>query len=234
MFTIKDGRDSFYQWDTGRKIVVSDAEIDQVHFANALTNGAYVVDIANSEAEVPDILLRESYDIQVYGFDKNFTKYAATFKVHKRPKPEEYIYTPDSTYDDIFVKKEDLEKYLEGYTPDLTSYVKKTELTNYATKDDLANIHVDTSQFATKEEVAAVKASIPSTTGLVNESELTKYALKTDIPSTSGFATKTELDSYALKTEIPDTSQLATKAELKNYALKSDIPAYENAEDKSY
>ncbi|MDR3126052.1 MAG: hypothetical protein LBT92_00270, partial [Rickettsiales bacterium] len=60
----------------------------------------------------------------------------------------------------------------------------------YALKADIPGA-ADTSGFATKAEVAAVKASIPAAM------DLSKYALKTDIPAAM------DLSAYAKKAEIP-------------------------------
>ena len=54
--------------------------------------------------------------------------------------------------------------------------------------------NVDTSNFATKDEVNTLSNNITN-----------NYALKSEIPS---------LDGYAITTDIPDTSNLATKAEI--------------------
>ena len=93
IFKIEDGREKFYQWDLNRRILVEDDAITQVHFANAATTTAYVVSVSNGMANVPNIILQQNFDIKVYGYDKEFTKFEKTFEVEKRSKPQDYVYT---------------------------------------------------------------------------------------------------------------------------------------------
>lgn len=93
IFKIEDGREKFYQWDLNRRILVEDDSITQVHFANAATPTAYVVSVSAGMANVPNIILQQNFDIKVYGYDKEFTKFEKTFEVEKRSKPQDYVYT---------------------------------------------------------------------------------------------------------------------------------------------
>lgn len=93
IFKIEDGREKFYQWDLNRRILVEDDSITQVHFANAATPTAYVVSVSAGTANVPNIILQQNFDIKVYGYDKEFTKFEETFEVEKRSKPQDYVYT---------------------------------------------------------------------------------------------------------------------------------------------
>lgn len=79
----------------------------------------------------------------------------------------------------------------------------------------LNKIEVDTSNLATKEELAR---------GLENKQDKGDYALKSEIPDVTNYATQTQLNeglatkqekgNYALKSEIPNLSNYATKTEL--------------------
>ena len=98
MFKILDGRDELFQWDINRQIIVSDASIDAVHFSNRTDNSALVVEVKEENglrvADIPNILLQESWDINVYGYCNGYyTKQAARIKVNPRTKPESYVYT---------------------------------------------------------------------------------------------------------------------------------------------
>ena len=98
MFKILDGRDELFQWDINRQIIVSDASIDAVHYSNRTDNSALVVEVKEKNglrvADIPNILLQESWDINVYGYcDGYYTKQAARIKVNPRTKPESYVYT---------------------------------------------------------------------------------------------------------------------------------------------
>ena len=98
MFKILDGRDELFQWDINRQIIVSDASIDAVHYSNRTDASALVVEVKEKNglrvADIPNILLQESWDINVYGYcDGYYTKQAARIKVNPRTKPESYVYT---------------------------------------------------------------------------------------------------------------------------------------------
>ena len=97
MFTLKDGRDSLYQWDINRHIVVADETIKEVHFCNRTDNCSLVVEVYTENGErlanVPNILLQTDWDINVYGYTGNYTKYSDRFKVKTRSKPADYAYT---------------------------------------------------------------------------------------------------------------------------------------------
>lgn len=97
MFSIYDGRASFYQWDLDRKLIVNDNSISEVHFCNK-TDDCSLVCFTYEEngltvVNVPNILLQTDWRINVYGVDRNYTKHSACFNVLKRSKPADYIYT---------------------------------------------------------------------------------------------------------------------------------------------
>ena len=132
---------------------------------------------------------------------------------------------------------------IEEEIPDTSAFITAAALEPYAKKTDIP----DTSNLATKTEVAAVEDKIPSIEGLVDEATLaaavddkatisqvvdvdTKVDNKIDA---SLVYTKTEADAkfltehqdlsdYAKKTDIPDTSNLATKDELATVDAKVD------------
>ena len=102
MFSIYDGRSSFYQWDLDRKLIVNDSTIKQVHYCNKTSDCSLVCDVYEENgkliADVPNILLQTDWKINVYGYDSNYTKYSACFDVVKRSKPADYIYTETECY----------------------------------------------------------------------------------------------------------------------------------------
>jgi len=97
MFRIEDGREHFYQWDLNRRVIVEDSSITQVHFCNKTDNCSLVVDVYEENgvylADVPNILLQTDWKINVYGYDKEYTKHCNVFKVQNRTKPADYVYT---------------------------------------------------------------------------------------------------------------------------------------------
>lgn len=101
MMTLNDGRNELWQWDTGRKITV-DAECSQVHFSNKVFGRSIDVDVIDGVATIPDILLQSDKDLSVWAFvgtsENGYTKVSKTFKVNRRNKPADYVFTqPDQT-----------------------------------------------------------------------------------------------------------------------------------------
>ena len=103
---ISDGRERFYQWDSGQKLVVEDAGLcNEVHFVGSSPENALVCRIqehlGKPMVDVPNILLQTSGLITAYLFwhDENgaMTSYAKSFVVQKRAKPESYVYEQTQT-----------------------------------------------------------------------------------------------------------------------------------------
>lgn len=97
MFKLLDGRKEMFQWDLDRKLIVEDANINEVHFCNRTDECSLVVETYVEDgltlANVPNILLQTDWKINVYAYDEKYTKHSAVFKVVGRTKPADYIYT---------------------------------------------------------------------------------------------------------------------------------------------
>jgi hypothetical protein len=97
MLTLNDGRSELWQWDTGRKLTV-DADCTQVHFSNKFFGRSVDVDVFDGTAEIPDVLLQADKDLLVWAFvgtaENGYTKISKVFKVNKRNKPADYVFTP--------------------------------------------------------------------------------------------------------------------------------------------
>ena len=97
MLTLNDGRNELWQWDTGSKLTV-DADCTQVHFSNKVFGRSIDVDVVDGTAEIPDILLQVDKDLNVWAFvgtsENGYTKISKTFKVNRRNKPADYVFTP--------------------------------------------------------------------------------------------------------------------------------------------
>ena len=231
MFHISDGRNEFYQWDLDRKVVVEDETVNQVHFCNKTDDCSLVCEVCEEEgvryANVPNVLLQDTWDLNVYGYDVNYTKHSDRFAVLPRTKPSDYVYTETEVYtyhqlearlDEIEengISDEQLDKVVTGYFEEHP--IPEPDLTGYATTD-----YVDE---------AVSNVDIPDV-------DLTGYALKTDIPTVptkvsaftndAGYLTQHQsLDGYAKIEDIPDLDGYYTKEEID--AL---IPA--SAEEVSY
>lgn len=97
MLTLNDGREELWQFDTGRTLAV-DADCSQVHFSNKVFGRSIDVDVAGGVAIIPDILLQTDKDLNVWAFvgtaENGYTKISKTFKVNRRNKPADYVFTP--------------------------------------------------------------------------------------------------------------------------------------------
>ena len=97
MLTLNDGRTELWQWDTGRTLSV-DADCSQVHFSNKVFGRSIDVNVADGVAIIPDILLQTDKDLIVWAFsgtaENGYTKISKTFKVNRRNKPADYVFTP--------------------------------------------------------------------------------------------------------------------------------------------
>lgn len=96
MLTLNDGRTELWQWDTGRTLAV-DADCSQVHFSNKVFGRSIDVDVIDGVAIIPDILLQTDKDLNVWAFvgtaENGYTKISKTFKVNRRNKPADYVFT---------------------------------------------------------------------------------------------------------------------------------------------
>ena len=101
MFRIYDGRDYFYQWDVGQKLIVIDEDCHEVHFCNKTSDVSLVCEIYDENGQrvvnVPNILLQTAYPITIFAYVKNadqsYTKHSHIFQVFARTKPADYVYT---------------------------------------------------------------------------------------------------------------------------------------------
>ena len=86
---------ALYQWDTGRRVQITGVEADEVHLANQGDSKAPIMDIADSQAKIPDYLLQTGKALCAYAVKDGITVESRTFHVHKRERPENYIYEDD-------------------------------------------------------------------------------------------------------------------------------------------
>ena len=97
MLTLNDGRAELWKWDTDRTLAV-DADCSQVHFSNKVFGRSIDVDVVNGAAIIPDVLLQTDKDLNVWAFvgtaENGYTKISKTFKVNRRNKPADYVFTP--------------------------------------------------------------------------------------------------------------------------------------------
>ena len=242
MFKIHDGRKSFTQWDLNRKIIVEDDSITQVHFTNLLNKNALVSEVKNHLADVPNVLLQDYGTILIYGYDGNYTKYVEAFRVIRRDKPEDYIYTETEVlnYNNLLERMNNIEGSIEQVIIDyLQENPPKVDLEGYATKEYVDNAiaaisAVDLSNYFTKEETNAkfaTKEEIPSTSGLATEefvnSKVNGLATEEYVNEAVAAIPQPDLSGYALKSEIPSTAGFQTKEQV-DTAINEALGVIEN------
>lgn len=98
--TIADGRGALWQWDTGRRVKITDGDgVKQVHYQNRCFGCSVDVDVEDDgTAIIPDELLQDWHPLTAYAYVTDdaggYTKVQQDFIVHKRAKPFGYVYTP--------------------------------------------------------------------------------------------------------------------------------------------
>ena len=186
MLTLNDGRSELWQWDTGRTLIV-DTDCSQVHFSNKVFGRSIDVNVADGVAIIPDVLLQTDKDLNVWAFsgtaENGYTKISKTFKVNRRNKPADYVFTPpDQTsleeikervsylesMQDPGAIKNAVEDYLEknpveSPVQSVNGQIGKVELTakdvGAISQDDLANVQ---STIAAKMDSYAIKTVMDS------------------------------------------------------------------------
>lgn len=141
MFKIYDGRDRFYQWDLGRRLIIEDAEITQVHFCNRTDECSLVCETYKENGlnlvNVPNILLQQDWRINVYAYDSNYTKFSECFKVERRSKPEDYVYTETEVlnYNTLLDRMNEIDENIVNTVQDyMEENPPSVDLTGYATE----------------------------------------------------------------------------------------------------
>ena len=98
--TIADGRGALWQWDTGRRVKITDGGgVKQIHYQNRCFGRSVDVDVGDDgTAIIPDELLQDWHPLTAYAYVTDdaggYTKVQVDFAVHKRARPSDYVYTP--------------------------------------------------------------------------------------------------------------------------------------------
>lgn len=100
MLAIYDGREAFYQWDSGQKLLVTHEGVCEVHYKQPGEETALAVNTYDQDgqtvADVPNILLQEAGKLTAYIYvcvGDACTIKKAIFTIKPRPKPADYVYT---------------------------------------------------------------------------------------------------------------------------------------------
>lgn len=79
------------QWETGRKIQVVNKDIVKLSFCNNHCCNPIEVDVVDGIVDIPNKLLQQSMDIDVYGINENGEEvYSCMFAVNSKYKPADY------------------------------------------------------------------------------------------------------------------------------------------------
>lgn len=98
--SIADGRGALWQWDTGRRVKITDGDgVKQIHYQNRCFGRSVDVDVGDDgTAIIPDELLQDWHTLTAYAYVTDdaggYTKVQVDFAVHKRARPSDYAYTP--------------------------------------------------------------------------------------------------------------------------------------------
>lgn len=231
MLTLNDGRSELWQWDTGRTLKV-DAECSQVHFSNKVFGRSIDVDVVDGVAIIPDIMLQTEKDLFAWAFvgtpENGYTKISKVFKVNRRNKPSDYVFTPpeQTTLAEIMERLDELEAIQD---PDAIKNAVDDYLANNPIKVEETDPTVP--EWAKKPNPPDVKIpdKLPNPhsltfTGAVNASYDGSDPVEINIPGSggnvdlTGYATEQYVQKYAQPkgeylTEVPE-----------DYAKTEDIP----------
>ena len=198
MLELNDGRSELWQWDTGRTLDV-DADCTQVHFSNNVFGRSIDVDVVGGVAIIPDILLQTDKDLNVWAFsgtaENGFTKISKTFKVNRRNKPADYVFTP----------------------PDQTSLEEIKERVSYLeSMQDPGAIKNAVEDYLEKNPV---EAPVQSVNGKIGKVELTAKdvgAISQDDLANVQSTIAAKMDSYTIKTVMDSVATPHTQYYLGN------------------
>lgn len=248
IFQIEDGRGQLFQWDINRRLIITDKSITQVHFCNRTEDTALVCEVYEDNGirvvDIPNILLQDSWRINVYAFDKEYTKIETVFNVVSRSKPADYVYTETEviTWNTFEERIEILENTVtaEGISQAVKEYLAENpvevNLDNYYTKEE------------TDAAIAQVVDAIPDVdfTGLATEKYVDDAIANLDIPEAevdlSNYYTKEETNAAiaGIKIPEPDLTNYATKQYVSEAVAAIEIPSttgfitMEDVEGKGY
>ena len=198
MLTLNDGRAELWQWDTGRTLSV-DADCSQVHFSNKVFGRSIDVNVAYGVAIIPDVLLQTDKDLNVWAFsgtaENGYTKISKTFKVNRRNKPADYVFTP----------------------PDQTSLEEIKERVSYLeSMQDPGAIKNAVEDYL---EQNPVEAPVQSVNGQIGKVELTAKdvgAISQDDLANVQSTIAAKMDSYTIKTVMDSVATPHTQYYLGN------------------
>ena len=198
---IADGRGALWQWDTGRRVKITDGDgVKQIHYQNKCFGRSVDVDVEDDgTAIIPDELLQDCHTLTAYAYVTDdtgaYTMVQQDFAVHKRAKPADYVFTPveQTTIAEL---SERIDKIEESQNPDAI----KNAVEDYLKKNP-------------------VEAPVQSVNGQIGKVELTAKdvgAISQDDLANVQSTIAAKMDSYTIKTVMDSVATPHTQYYLGN------------------
>lgn len=158
MFTLTDGREYLFQWDSNRQVKVSDPTVTEVHFCNRTSDCSLVVEVKDGLANIPNILLQDNRPVRVYAYCDCYTKVEKIFEVKARTKPSDYAYTETEIKSYEYLEKKLTEIEEEGFSEEtitkaVNHYFDVNPIGVIITDDSQGNVQIDVDTIPSAEEV---------------------------------------------------------------------------------
>ena len=159
--TLDDGRTELWQWDTGRKIVVDDNSVSEVHYSKYSSTQAITRPVINGKAEIPNYLLQDTHAVTVYAYsgsiENGYTMAEKTFDVAKKPKPANYVETEEDKAILAKLKEEigDLSELQTEAKDNLVSAINEAAASGGGTSDFVVNASLDDNNSCTVDKTYA-------------------------------------------------------------------------------
>ncbi len=191
MFKIYGDRPELWQWDTGQKLIVEDADINEVHFHDGINSIALVCEVYELEGlrvvNIPNVVLQDNCDMKVFAFvataDGSYTEHREIIKVNRRSRPVDYVYTETElkSYEVLEKQIADISKKVDnagiGLTEEDVKNLISEEMPTMPTKlsqlendsDFATNTYVDNALDAINEEMPTKLSQLENDSNFVNK-----------------------------------------------------------------
>lgn len=202
MLEIFNGRDKFYQWDVGQKLIVDDSII-AVHYDNG-TGDALVCPVYEYEgkyvADVPNIMLQTDWNIKCYAYCGECVRASRIYEVERRNRPDDYIYSEtetlryssllemiNATNDELATVEQSLEASIADIAAEHNKDMETVEQQLVATNADVAAAQADIDELEKRAQYIQ-NTSLPNAQGKITwlDSRLTTAEKEIDALQASG------------------------------------------------
>lgn len=147
--------------DTGRKIVVDDKSVSEVHYSKYSSTKAITREVINGKAEIPNFLLQDTYAVTAYAYsgsiENGYAMAEKTFNVVKKPKPANYVETEEDKAILAKLKEEigDLSELQTEAKDNLVSAINEAAASGGGTSDFVVNASLDDNNSCTVDKTYA-------------------------------------------------------------------------------